>query len=115
MIVNDNNSIPDLKSLQSCLEKMISEGYSDDFKATEDGLKSLRTDKIYQPEEVKINNFFRFEGPSAPEDMSILYVIETNDGVKGTLVDAFGTYADEDVNNFVLAVERIQKKVVKAD
>jgi hypothetical protein len=115
MIVNENNSMPYMKSLPACLDKMISEGYTDDFKATEDGLKSLRTDKIYQPEEVRINNFFRFEGPSSPDDMSILYVIEANDGVKGTLVDAFGTYADEDVNNFILAVERIQKKVVKED
>jgi hypothetical protein len=56
-------------------------------------------------------NYFRFEGPSNPDDMSILYAIEANDGVKGTLVDAYGTYASPEVNQFILEVERIAKKV----
>lgn len=115
MIVNENKTIPDLKSLQACLSKMIENGYTDDFKATDDGLQSLRTDKMYSPEEVNIVNFFRFEGPSDPDDMSILYVIETNDGLKGTLVDAYGVYASPEVNQFILAVENINKKVVKSD
>ncbi len=116
MILNENKtSVPDLKSLQACLAKMIAEGYTDDFKATDDGLKSLRTDKVYTPEEVNIVNFFRFEGASDPDDMSILYVIEGKDGIKGTLVDAYGPYASPEVNQFVLAVENINKKVVKTD
>jgi hypothetical protein len=115
MIVNQNNSLPYMKSLASCLEKMIADGYTDDFKATEEGLKSLRTDKIYQPEEVAVDNFYRFEGISDPDDMSILYVIQTNDGVKGTLVDAYGTYASPEVNEFMLAVENINKKVTTTE
>ncbi|MBL7697975.1 MAG: hypothetical protein JNK79_07445 [Chitinophagaceae bacterium] len=115
MIVNENKTVPDLKSLQACLAKMIAEGYTDDFKATDDGLKSLRTEKMYAPEEVNIVNFYRFEGVSDPDDMSILYVIETNDGLKGTLVDAYGAYASPEVNEFILAVERINKKVAKTD
>jgi hypothetical protein len=111
MIVNDNNSMPYMKSLTSCLNKMIGDGYTDDFKATEEGLKSLRTDKVYQPDEVSIVNFFRFEGPSNPDDMAILYVIEASDGNKGTLIDAYGPYSDPEVNQFILAVENIQKKV----
>ena len=116
MIVNENKSVPpDLKSLQACLAKMIATGFTDDFKATDDGLKSLRTDKVYSPEEVIIVNFYRFEGASDPDDMSILYAIETNDGVKGTLVDAYGPYASPEVNQFILAVENISKKVAKKD
>jgi hypothetical protein len=111
MIVNENKTMPDLKSLQACLAKMIADGFTEDFKAEDDGLRALRTDKIYQPAEVKVVNFFRFEGVSNPDDMSILYVIETNDGVKGTLVDAYGTYASPEVNQFILEVERINKKV----
>lgn len=116
MLVNENPSknIPDLKSLQACLAKMIAEGFTDDFKATDDGLQSLRTDKVFQPDEVTIVNFFRFEGASDPDDMSILYAIETNDGIKGTLVDAYGPYASQEVNQFILAVENINKKVVKS-
>jgi hypothetical protein len=116
MIVNENKTIPpDLRSLPACLSKMIANGFTDDFKAVDEGLKSLRTEKIYKPDEVSIVNFFRFEGPSDPDDMSILYAIETNDGVKGTLVDAYGTYAAPEVNQFILEVEKINKKVVKED
>ena len=115
MIVNENKSIPDLKTLQACLQKMISLGFTDDFQATDEGLVSLRTDKVYAPADVKIANFFRFEGPSNPDDMSILYAIETNDGVKGTLVDAYGTYASPEVNEFILEVEKINKKTQISD
>jgi hypothetical protein len=116
MLVNENKAVPpDLKSLQACLSRMIEKGYTDDFKATEEGLKSLRTDKVYTPEEVSVPNFFRFEGASDPDDMSILYVIETNDGMKGTLVDAYGPYASPEVNEFILAVENINKKVTKSE
>ena len=101
-----------MKSLSSCLEKMIADGYTDDFKAIDEGLKSLRTEKIYQPDEVAVDNYYRFEGNSDPDDMAILYVISTNDGVKGTLVDAYGTYASQEVNEFILAVDNINKKVV---
>ena len=118
MLVNENthtNKVPDLKTLQACLAKMISEGFTEDFKAEDDGLRALRTDKLYQPQEVCVVNYFRFEGPSNPDDMSIMYAIETNDGTKGTLVDAYGTYASPEVNQFILEVERISKKVVKED
>ena len=115
MLVNENKSVPDLKSLQACLAKMISTGFTDDFKALDEGLKSLRTNKVYAPEEVKIVNFYRFEGASDPDDMSILYAIETNDGLKGTLVDAYGPYASPEVNQFILAVENINKKMVSPD
>lgn len=104
-----------MKSLQACLAKMLSLGYTEDFRAEDDGLRALRADKLYQPQDVTIVNYFRFEGPSNPDDMSIMYVIETSDGVKGTLVDAYGTYASPEVNQFILEVERINKKVNKED
>ena len=116
MLVNENthtNKVPDLKTLQACLAKMIADGYTEDFKAEDDGLRALRSDRVYQPNEVSVVNYFRFEGPSNPDDMSIMYVIETNDGTKGTLVDAYGTYASPEVNQFIVEVERITKKVVK--
>ena len=113
MIVNENNSLPYMKTLSSCLAKMVTQGYTDDFKATDKGLKSLRTDKLYQPDEVSIVNFYRFEGISDPDDMAILYVIETTDGIKGTVVDAYGPYSNPDINRFFISVENIKKKIVK--
>ena len=42
--------------------------------------------------------------------MSILYEIETFDGCKGTLIDAYGTYSDERVANFIKDVGDINKR-----
>jgi hypothetical protein len=39
--------------------------------------------------------------------------IETDDGIKGTLVDAYGPYADPKVISFMEEVERLHKKFPK--
>ena len=113
MLVNENNSMPYMKSLATCLNKMISDGYTEDFKVSERGLESAHKERNYKPEQVQVVNFFRFEGESDPDDNAILYVIETNDGTKGTLVDAYGIYTDSRVGKFMKDVECIQKKIVK--
>ncbi|MEP7257087.1 MAG: hypothetical protein ABI687_01840 [Flavitalea sp.] len=113
MLVNENNSMPYMKSLSSCLAKVVAEGYKEDFKATDKGLKSLSTQKVYQPDQVSIVNFYRFEGVSDPDDMAILYIIQTSDGLKGTVVDAYGVYSNPEINSFFISVENIKKKVIK--
>jgi hypothetical protein len=102
-----------MKTLALCLNKVIKEGYTEDFKVSDNALESLSDNKKYSPEEVHVVNFFRFEGNSDPADNSILYVIETSDGKKGTLVDAYGPYADEKVNKHMKQVEDVQKKVAE--
>jgi ribosomal protein S8 len=113
MIVNENNSMPYMKSLANCLNRMVSEGYTEDFKITDNGLESLQKHSNYSPNEIQVVNFFRFEGESDPGDNAILYVIETDDGTRGTLVDAYGTYNDSRVTRFMQDVETIKKKNVK--
>ena len=110
-----NATTADMKTLATCVNKLVLDGYTEDFKASESGLLSLQHEKIYSPEQVHIVNFFRFEGASDPADNSIIYVIETDDGVKGTLVDAYGPYADIKVNKFIQQVESITKKTEKHD
>lgn len=99
-----------LKTLVDCLAKMRSEGYKEDFTVKEEKLLSYETGKSFAAEQVKIVNFFRFEGQSDPADASILYVIETNDGSKGTLVDGYGLSSESDTSEFILRVENMQKK-----
>ena len=99
-----------MKTLASCLNKIVRDGYEQNFKVTDQGLQSLETEKIYKPDQVQIVNFFRFEGASDPSDSAILYVIETDDGAKGSLTDAYGMYADPEIDKFVQDVENISKK-----
>jgi hypothetical protein len=110
-----NDKTTEMKTMTSCVNKVVLDGYTDSFKVTKQGLYSTAKDRAYKPENVKVINFYRFEGESDPADNSILYVIETSDGLKGTLVDAYGPYADENVNKFMKEVEDINKKVIKSD
>ena len=105
-----NATTEDMKTLSSCLNKLVREGYEEDFKVSKNELCGVHRKKCYQPEEVHIVDFFRFEGASDPADNSILYAIETNDGTKGTLTDAFGPYADINIDKFIKKVEDINSK-----
>lgn len=98
-----------MKTLSEIITKLTQKGYDVQFKATEDGLVSLSSDKVYKPEHVKICNFYRFEGESNPADNSILYAIETREGEKGTLVDGYGATSDELIDQFIKQVEKIEK------
>jgi len=104
------DEIPWMKDLASCTMQMKQEGYKEDFQVNEEGyMTTFDRTKRYSPEDVSIVSFYRFEGVSDPGDNTILYVIETNDGTKGTLVDGYGAYADENVARFIVEVEKIQK------
>jgi hypothetical protein len=112
MKVEYNKSTPYIQSMVSCLSKVVDDGYKEDFVATREGLESSSTRKLYGPTEVKVVTSFRFEGFSDPLDSAVLYVIETADGVKGTLIDGCGTLADPIVFKFITDVESRSEKLM---
>jgi len=106
-----NPSMPvEANTLAKSINKLYLEGYQEDFRVADGRLISVQTKKRYAHDQVHIVNFFRFEGASDPSDNSILYAIETNDGAKGTLTDAYGPYADPDISKLIKQVEDISKK-----
>lgn len=86
----------------NALEKL---GFHSQFEVNGKNMVSLKTDDLFQSNEVKIVNLYRFEGESNPDDSSIMYAIECNNGEKGTLVDGYGTTADTETANFMLKVK----------
>ena len=92
------------------MSKLEQHGYTGQFRVEKDRLVNLTSGKKYKSADVKAVNFYRFEGISDPDDMSILYAIETTDGAKGTLSDAYGNYSDDDTGAFMKQVE-IEKKL----
>ena len=102
----------DTKTLSSRINKLVQAGYNENFKVSRNRLYGKLRKRSYQPEEVHIVNFFKFKRVNDPADNSILYAIETNlyaietrDGTKGTLMDAFGSYADVYVDKFIKQVQ----------
>ena len=105
-----NDSSENMTTLSEVMNHATRHGYTAEFMISDQGLHVAGEDRAHQPEETHIDNFYRFEGESNPDDMSILYLITTTSGVKGTLVDAYGTYADARINAFIRKVEDIHKK-----
>ncbi|WP_245598435.1 hypothetical protein [Sporocytophaga myxococcoides] len=87
------------------LEKLSQKGYTVDFQFVDDQLVDLADNKPYDQQQVKIVDISRFEGITNPDDMAILYVIETNDGKMGTITDAFGVYGDPNLEAFLNGAE----------
>ena len=102
----------ELTSLVTVLTKVRKAGYKLDFRVTEEGsLSTIDGKQQFAPDQVQIVNFYRFEGESNPDDMSILYVLETTSGAKGTISDAYGPYSDETVETFMKQVKDYGKKL----
>ncbi|MEO6302667.1 MAG: hypothetical protein ABIP51_05805 [Bacteroidia bacterium] len=101
----------EMTTMTGCMNKLQADGYTENFVAKEKGLEAPSTQKIYTPAQVKIVSFYRFEGESDPGDNAIVYAVETNDSVKGMLVDSYGgPYANRKVSQFITEVEEITKK-----
>jgi hypothetical protein len=103
----------EMETMLSCTQMLDKLAFTTQFKAIPNGLKSLTTDMVYKPEEIKVINFYRFEGESNPSDSTIMYAIETSTGERGTLTDAYGPYSDTNVTSFMNDVNSIEKKVNK--
>ena len=80
-------------SLSEAITDLQTQGYTENLMFCEEGLENRQRACIYPAEELNVRQFYRFEGQSNPDDNSILYAIETSDGHKGLLVDAYGVYS----------------------
>jgi hypothetical protein len=58
-------------------------------------------ERDYGPTDLRVRDHRRFEGVSDPGDTSVVYAIETVDGVRGTLVDGYNVYADPAIGDFL--------------
>jgi hypothetical protein len=109
--IMENFEKTEMSTLTSRTNQLVKEGFTENFTPTHEGIEAPSKGKVYIPNEVKIVNFYRFEGESDPADSAILYAIETNDGTRGLLIDAYGgPYVNQKVGKFIKEVEEIGKK-----
>ena len=86
----------DFQSMVDLLAYLSSKGYTREFKATEKGMLEERSEKMYSTKEVRITGSYRFEGESNPSDSVEIFAVETTDGLRGTIVLAFGAKHNQD-------------------
>lgn len=84
------------ETLVDALNDLNKRGYTANLSLEGDTIDDKSAGIHMGAEDFEIDEFYRFEGPSNPSDMSILYAISSQKyNLKGALVNAYGTYADD--------------------
>jgi hypothetical protein len=81
-------------TLSEAVNDLKKRGYTADFNLEPNCIRCAGLDLQLHPEHFMVEEFYRFEGASNPDDNSIVYAIASNDGLRGVLVDAYGVYSD---------------------
>lgn len=89
-------------TLSETINGLIKLGYTHDFNVKEDLFFCNSLNISLSPKDFQIDKVYRFEGESDPEYQSILYAISAlNNDIKGTMVNGYGTSADEATNKVI--------------
>ena len=68
-------------------------GFTLDFNLEENCISCKDENLRLKPEDFHIVEVYRFEGASNPSDEEVVFAIESINGKKGVLTDAFGLYS----------------------
>ncbi|WP_447977385.1 phosphoribosylpyrophosphate synthetase [Candidatus Nitrospira bockiana] len=79
-------------------------GFTANFELIGKTFRAVESGRTFNPEDLTIVERHRFEGASDPEELAVVYAIEATDGTRGVLVDAYGTYANPDLSEFLKGV-----------
>ncbi|MEM9921702.1 MAG: hypothetical protein AAF990_26605 [Bacteroidota bacterium] len=69
------------------------------------GLICQENNRTYAQHQLKINEYHRFGSSRYPQNMSILFVIECSDGLKGTITSSYNDYMDGKLATFLSNVK----------
>ncbi|HEY7654236.1 MAG TPA: phosphoribosylpyrophosphate synthetase [Methylomirabilota bacterium] len=83
-----------LSDVARAVDELTRRGFPENLRVADGSLEVVRTGERLRPEDLVIRAYYRFEGVSDPDDLAIVYGIESKGGARGVLVDAFGVYAD---------------------
>jgi hypothetical protein len=80
-------------TLSDAIQDLKTRGYHNDFNLHPEWIE-CSPDLKFKPTEFHVDEVYRFEGITNPDDNCILFAIQSSNGVKGVLVDAYGAYSD---------------------
>ena len=89
--------MPEQSTMTQLLTRLKGQGFTANLGVVEGCLRVLDTGRVLRTEDLVIREVHRFEGESDPDDMAVVYALESTDGTRGVLVDAFGIYADPEI------------------
>lgn len=109
-----NQAKENMDTLSETMNRLIDDGYSEEFCMSDLGFTTKSGDEVFKPDDLVIIKIYRFEGESDPADMSVLYKMESNTGLKGYFLHAFGTYGlfDEvEMSEFLKKIKREEEDI----
>ena len=90
-----------MRTLSEAMVSFVRRGFTEHFGVRGDQLRGFETGKTFGSQDVIIREYERFEGVSDPDDMAIIYALESSSGIRGTLVDAFGVYSNPAISAYL--------------
>ncbi|MEP7154032.1 MAG: phosphoribosylpyrophosphate synthetase [Nitrospira sp.] len=94
-------SVTSYTNMTEVLQELRHRGFTTNFEFLDEAFRDVDSGKTFTADELTIVEHYRFEGASDPDDMSIAYAIESQDGTRGIVADAFGVYANPDLGGFL--------------
>lgn len=84
-------------TVSEAVNDLIKRGYTSNFSINENGASLICSDHriCLSAEDFSIDEIYRFEGATDPDDEMIVFAISAQRlGIKGIVVNAYGVYAD---------------------
>ncbi|GAA4316150.1 hypothetical protein GCM10023149_12950 [Mucilaginibacter gynuensis] len=91
-------------TVSEAVNDLVERGYTANFNvdAQNDFLNCPEQQVSLSPEDFEIDETHRFEGETDPGDEMVVYAVSSpNYGIKGVVVNAFGTYSDSGASKLV--------------
>jgi hypothetical protein len=88
-------------SIAEAIQELKKRGLTANFEFLDKAFRDVDSGRTFKAEDLTIVEHYRFEGVSDPDDMSVVYAIESNDGTQGVIADAFGVYANPQLGSFL--------------
>lgn len=81
-------------TLSEAIQDLKVRGYHNDFNLHPEWIECPPMRVKFKADEFHVDEVYRFEGATDPDDSTVLFAIRSSSGVKGILLDAYGAYAD---------------------
>jgi len=92
-------------NMLGAIQELKKRGFTANFEFLNQEFLDVDSGRTFKADELTIVEHYRFEGASDPDDMSVVYAIESDDGLKGIVADAFGLYANPNLGGFLEKVK----------
>ena len=88
-------------SMAEAIQGLKTRGFTANFEFLDQAFRDVNRGRTFQAEGLTIMEHYWFEGASDPDDMSVIYAIESDEGSQGIIADAFGVYANPELGGFL--------------